>query len=104
VKVATQRQVAADFAEYVEATKKGPVIVTSKGKPVVVLLRSDSEDDVERLLRGHSAELQSILQAARRRFREGRGIPHEAFWKELEGEKAGKSSKRTRAGKNGRTS
>ena len=70
MKIATQDEVAADFAQYVKATKQGPVIVTSKGKPVVVLLRSGSEDDLERLLMGHSPELQSILQAARKRFRE----------------------------------
>ena len=49
MKVATQDEVAADFAQYVKATKKGPVVVTSKGKPVAVLLRSESEDDLERL-------------------------------------------------------
>ncbi len=52
---------------------------------------------------GHSPELQSILEAARKRFREGRGIPHEKFWKEVEAEKARKSSKRRRIEKNGRT-
>jgi hypothetical protein len=35
----------------------------------------------------YSAQLQSILEAARKRFREGRGIPHEAFWSEVEAEK-----------------
>ena len=103
MKVATQNEVAADFAEYVKATKKGPVIVTSKGKPVAVLLGSASDEDVERLLMGHSPKLQSILEAARKRFREGRGIPHETFWKEVEAENAGKRSRRGRAGKNGRT-
>ena len=103
MKVASQKEVAADFAEYVKATKQGPVIVTSKGKPVVVLLRSGSEDDVERLLMGHSPELQSILEAARKRFRAGRGIPHEKFWKEVEAEKTRKSSKRRRIEKNSRT-
>jgi prevent-host-death family protein len=103
VKVATEKQVAADFAGYVKATKKGPVIVTSNGKPVVVLLRTESNEDVERLLMGHSPKLQSILQTARKRFREGRGIPHETFWKEVEAENARKSSKRGRKGKYGRT-
>jgi prevent-host-death family protein len=103
VKVADQDEVAADFAVYVKATKKGPVVVTSNGKPVAVLLRSESADDVERLLMGHSRKLQSILQAARKRFRQDRGIPHETFWKEVEAENASKSSKRGRAGKNGRT-
>ena len=104
MKVATQSEVAADFAGFVNATKKGPVVVTDKGKPVAVLLRSETAEDVERLLMGHSPKLQSILEAARKRFREGRGIPHETFWKEVEAEAAGRARKSGRTGKNGRTS
>ena len=103
MKVASQKEVAADFAEYVKATKKGPVIVTNKGKPVAVLLRSASEDDLERLLMGHSIKLQSFLEAARKRFRQGRGIPHETFWKEVEAENVRKATKRRRSGRNGRS-
>jgi PHD/YefM family antitoxin component YafN of YafNO toxin-antitoxin module len=103
VKVASQSEVAADFAGYVKATKQGPVIVTDQGKPVAVLLRSEGEDDLERLLMGHSPKLQSILKAARKRFRKGRGIPHERFWKEVEAETAAKKAPRARSGKNGRT-
>ncbi len=104
MKVATQDEVAANFAGYVKATKKGPVVVSSKGKPVAVLLSPGSEGELERLLMGHSPRLQAILQAARKRFREGRGIPHDSFWKEVEAENAGKDARRSRAGKNGRTS
>jgi prevent-host-death family protein len=103
VKFASQDEVAADFAEYLKATKEGPIIVTSKGKPVAVLLRSESDEDVERLLMGHSTKLQSILEAARKRFRKGSGIPHGTFWKEIETENGGKSKKRVRARKNGRS-
>jgi prevent-host-death family protein len=103
VKVATQEEVAADFAEYVRATKKGPVVVTSNGEPVAVLLRSEGKEELERLLMGHSPKLQAILEAARKRFREGRGIPHDSFWKEVEAENASKRTKRSRTGKNGRT-
>jgi PHD/YefM family antitoxin component YafN of YafNO toxin-antitoxin module len=104
VKVATQSEVAADFAEYVKATKSGPVVVTSKGKPVAVLLRTDGEEDLERLLMGHSPELQSILEAARKRFRQGRGIAHETFWREVAADNASRVPRRNRTGKNGRTS
>jgi prevent-host-death family protein len=103
VKVASQNEVAADFAAYVKAAKKGPVVITNRGKPLAVLLRSESEDDLERLLVGHSRKLQSILEAARRRFRQARGIPHETFWKEVEAVSAGKSKKRTRTGRNSRS-
>ena len=101
MKFATQQEVAANFSEYVKASQDGPVVVTSKGKPVAVLLRTAGKDDLERLLMGHSAKLQSILEAARQRFREGRGIPHETFWKEVAAEAAGHGSRR-RAAKNGR--
>ena len=101
--VVSQEDVAADFAQYVKAAKKGPIVVTSKGKPVAVLLRSESEDDIERLLMGHSPKLQSILEAARKRFREGRGIPHETFWKEFEAEQPSKRNKPSRTVKSGRT-
>ncbi len=103
MKVASQSEVTADFAGYVKATKQGPVVVTNKGKPIAVLLRSEGEDDLERLLMGHSTKLQSILEAARKRFQEGGGIPHEAFWKEVEAENASRIPKRSRTGKNGRT-
>jgi len=103
VKIATQNEVAADFAEYVKAAKTGPVVVTSKGKPVAVLLGADGEDDLERLLMGHSPKLQSILEAARTRFRQGRGIPHQTFWEEVEAENQSRIPKPTRLGKNGRT-
>jgi PHD/YefM family antitoxin component YafN of YafNO toxin-antitoxin module len=96
MKVASQTEIAADFPAYVRAAKTGPVVVTRKGKPVAVLLRSEG-DDLERLLMGYSPKLQSILEAARKRFREGRGIPHEEFWSEVEAENANKPSSRSSA-------
>jgi prevent-host-death family protein len=102
VRVATQAEVAADFAEFVKAAKAGPVVVTSKGKPVAVLLPAEDVDDLERLLMGHSPHLQAILESARRRFRERRGIPHEDFWKQVEAENSREAPRRARSAKNGR--
>ena len=104
MKVASLTEVASDFARYLKASERGPVVVTRKGKPVAVLLRTEDEADLERLLLGHSPKLQTILEAARKRFRAGAGIPHETFWKEVEAENAGRSKKkRSRTRKNGRT-
>ena len=102
MKVASVTEVASDFAVYLKASAEGPVIVTRNGRPVAVLLRTTSEEDLERLLMGHSARLQRILEAARKRFRAGAGIPHETFWKEVEAENAGRIKKRATARKNGR--
>jgi prevent-host-death family protein len=71
MKVATQHEVAANFAEYLKATWKGPVVVISKGKPVVVLLRAEDQEDLERLLMGHSANHKSILEPLESAFETG---------------------------------
>jgi hypothetical protein len=51
---------------------------------------------------GKSSKLQTILEAARKRFRSGAGIPHETFWKEVEAEIVGRTKKAVRKGRNGR--
>ena len=63
-----------------------------------------NKEDLDRLLMGHSPKLQSILEAARKRFLAGAGIPHEIFWKRVDEQKAAKSKKRAGIRKNGRTS
>ena len=103
MRIASVREIASDFAVYLKASEQGPVVVTRNGKPVAVLLRTGSKEDLERLLMGHSPKLQTILEAARKRFRAGAGIPHETFWKEVEAENAGRIKKRTGIRKNGRT-
>jgi len=103
VKTASVTEMGSDFAGYLKASEQGPVVVTRNGKPVAVLLRTGNPDDLERLLMGHSPKLQSILEAARKRFRAGEGIPHDAFWKEVEAENAVRLKKRSGARKNGRT-
>jgi PHD/YefM family antitoxin component YafN of YafNO toxin-antitoxin module len=64
VKVASVTKVASAFAQYLKASERGPVVVTRKGKPVAVLLRTEGEEDLERSLMGHSPMLQTILEAA----------------------------------------
>jgi prevent-host-death family protein len=93
MRVASVKDVAADFAGFLKESEQGPIVVTRDGKPVAVLLSTGNQEDLERLLLGHSANLQTILEAARKRFRAGGGIPHETFWNEVEAETAGKSEK-----------
>jgi prevent-host-death family protein len=94
MKVASVAEVAADFGVFLKDSENGPVVVTRHGKPVAVLLATDNEGDLERLLMGHSPKLQAILEAARKRFRSGAGIPHETFWKEVRAENAVKPKRR----------
>ena len=104
MKVATQNEVAADFAEYVKAAKTGPVVVTSKGKPVAVLLHAEDEDDLERLLMGHSPKLQSILESARK-LSSGAGHSSRKVLERRRSRECQQNRKAKSAhGKNGRTS
>lgn len=103
MKVASVTEVESDFGVYLKASEERPVVVTHRGKPVAVLVRTQSEEHLERLLMGHSPELQGILEAARRRFRAGAGIPHETFWQDVEAEDAAASRKRRSRPKTRRT-
>jgi PHD/YefM family antitoxin component YafN of YafNO toxin-antitoxin module len=94
VRVASVAEVASDFAVYLKASEQEPIVVTRNGKPVAVLIRTGGQEDLERLLMGHSPKLQGILEAARKRFREGAGIPHDTFWEEVEAENAAGIKKR----------
>ena len=104
MKIVSATEVASDFAGYLKASKQEPIVVTRNGKPVAVLLRTGSADDLERLLMGHSPKLQSILEKARQRFRARAGIPHETFWREVEQENADRIKRKTKVRKNDRTS
>jgi hypothetical protein len=44
------------------------------------------EDEIERLLLAYSPKFKSIMRVAERQIREGKGIKHEDFWREIEAE------------------
>ena|SRR5579864_5106745 len=102
MRTASVTEMEVNFRAFLKASGRGPVVVTRNDKPVAVLLRMEGQDDLERWLMGHSPKLQAILDAARKRFRAGAGIPHEAFWKQVEAENAGRPKKRKGVRKNGR--
>jgi prevent-host-death family protein len=88
MKIASVADVKAHFSEYLKESEKGAVVVTRNGRPVAVILGTEDEDEIERLILGHSKRLRAILEEARRRIREGKGIPHDEFWRQVKGENA----------------
>jgi prevent-host-death family protein len=101
MKIASVADIKAHLSAYLKASAQGPVVVTHNGKAVAVLLAVGDDEDLERLLMAHSPKLQAILAAARQRIREGKGIPHEQFWKQVEKDRGIKGSGKRE--KNGRT-
>jgi prevent-host-death family protein len=86
MKIAPVAEVKAQFSAYLRESKEGPVVVTKNGRPVAVLLSVEDEDEVERLVLAYSSQFQATLQAAKNQIREGSGIRHEDFWREVEAE------------------
>src|SRR5712692_12068748 len=94
MKKASVAQVKARFGEFLNESQKGPVVVMGNGKPIAVLLGVHDEDELERLIFASSRRLQDILAAGRKEIRQGRGIPNDEFWKQVEAEQPRKKRPR----------
>lgn len=83
MKTASIGEVKSQFSAFVKACESDPIIVTRNGKPVAVLVAVDDQDEIERVLMANSPRLQAIIAESRQSIREGRGIPHDEFWKQF---------------------
>jgi len=88
MKIASVADVKARFSGYIKASEEGPVVVTKNGKPVAILLSVKDEAEIERMILAYSPKFQGILQTAEQQIREGQGIKHEDFWREMGAEAA----------------
>jgi prevent-host-death family protein len=86
MKIASVANVKAKFSGYLKASEQGPIVVTKNGKPVAILLSIKDEDEIERFLLAHSPKFKSIMDIAEQQIREGKGIKHEDFWREVNSE------------------
>lgn len=89
MKIASVADVKAKFSGFLKASQEGPVIVTKNGRPVAVLLSIQDEDEIERMILAYSPKFQNLLEIAELEIREGKGVKHEEFWREMEAEMSG---------------
>lgn len=52
---------------------------------------------VERSILAHSPRLQTLLETARQQIRQGEGISHEGFWREMDPEEPGKERRKSKS-------
>jgi prevent-host-death family protein len=86
MKIASVADIKAKFSGFLKASQEGPVIVTKNGRPVAVLISIKDEDEIERMILAYSPKFQNILEMAEQEIREGKGIKHDDFWREVESE------------------
>ncbi len=86
MKIASVADVKARFSGFLKESEHGLIIVTKNGRPVAVLIAIKDEDEIERMILAHSPKFQSILEIAEQQVREGKGISHDDFWREMEAE------------------
>jgi len=84
VKTASAAKIAAQFNDYLEASREQPVLITRNGKPVAVLLAVNDKAEAEQLAVGRSRSLRSIFEEAHKQIQKGGGIPHDEFWRKVE--------------------
>src|SRR5438876_307791 len=82
------------FSVFLNESQNQPVLVMDNGKPIAVLLAVHDQDELDRLIFASSHRLQEILAAGRKEIHEGRGIPRDEFWKQVEAEQGRKTRSR----------
>jgi prevent-host-death family protein len=84
VKTASVAKIAAQFNDYLKASREQPVLITRNGKPIAMLMAVQDKAEAEQLASGRLRSLRSIFEEAHEQIEKGGGIPHDQFWREVE--------------------
>jgi prevent-host-death family protein len=84
LKTASAAKIAAQFNEYLDASRDQPVLITRNGKPVAMLVAVQDKADAEQLAVGRARSLRSVFAEAHEQIKKGGGIPSDQFWQEMD--------------------
>jgi prevent-host-death family protein len=84
MKIASVAKIAAQFNDYLDASRDQPVLITRRGKPVALLLAVHDEAEAEQLASRRPRSLRSIFEEAHKQIEKGGAIPHDQFWRDVE--------------------
>ena len=88
-------QAKAELHSLVVRGEDHPCVVTSRGKPVALIVPFDDPDDLLSLAMSYSPKLQKLVSKASAELRQGRGIPENDFWRLVEADAQKMGVKRT---------
>ncbi len=81
MKAASAAEIAAQLDDYLKASRKQPVLITRKGKPVALLLGVLDKAQAEELVGRRPRSLRPVFATAHAQLERGEGIPHDEFWR-----------------------
>jgi prevent-host-death family protein len=61
MKIASIAEIKSKFSEYINASKKGAVIITKNGKPTAAIISIQDDEDLERIIISQSKVLKDIF-------------------------------------------
>jgi prevent-host-death family protein len=97
MKTASMADIKSRLGHHLRVSRKEPVLITRRGKPVGLLIAPDA-DALDRLTTLNSAVLRKELEASLRDFEQGKVLSHEEFWRRI---KADANARQPRKNKNG---
>ena len=86
MKIIPVAEAKAKLSEYIQLCQKEAVFITKNGRPKAMIIPINEQDDLETLALSFNRKFQKQWLEARKRFQEGKGIPHDQFWDEIEKE------------------
>ena len=75
-----------ELTTFVALDDAQPFVLTQRGKPVAVVYRYQSEDDLDHIAWSRSPRLREMIAKSEAEIRAGKGIPHDEFWRQVEAE------------------
>ncbi|MFL5802133.1 MAG: type II toxin-antitoxin system Phd/YefM family antitoxin [Roseiflexaceae bacterium] len=83
MKIAPVADIKARLSSYIDQVETGPVIITKNGRPVAALVAITDDDELERLIMAYTPRLRQLLNDAAERIKQGGGILHDEFWRQV---------------------
>jgi prevent-host-death family protein len=95
MKTASMADIQSRLSHHLRVSRKEPVLITRRGKPVGLLIAPDAEE-LDRLTTLSSTVLRAELKKSLREFEQGKTLSHEEFWRRVEA-----TASKTRRNRNG---
>ncbi|MEG3935812.1 MULTISPECIES: type II toxin-antitoxin system Phd/YefM family antitoxin [unclassified Microcoleus] len=80
MKIVSLAEIIAKFADYLNADRGEPILITENGQPVAAMTLIKDPEALERFLLANNPKFNQILDKSRQSLKEEGGVKSEDFW------------------------